>query len=137
MVSSTLFFLTDDGVHGWELWKSDGTENGTMLVKDINPNGGSDLDDLAAVGDALYFRADDGIYGREPWTSDGTAAGTVLVSDMYSGIGGSEPRYFTAVGTTVFFNATTLATGTELWATTEVRDTLDPPILVYLPLMFR
>ena len=26
-----------DGVSGRELWKSDGTEAGTVLVKDINP----------------------------------------------------------------------------------------------------
>ena len=37
MVGDTLFFAANDGVHGTELWKSDGTEAGTVLVKDINP----------------------------------------------------------------------------------------------------
>src|SRR6059058_564112 len=32
-----LFFSTSDPLHGWELWKSDGTTAGTMLVKDIVP----------------------------------------------------------------------------------------------------
>ena len=33
----TLFFTADDGEHGTELWRSDGTEDGTRLVRDINP----------------------------------------------------------------------------------------------------
>ena len=40
-VGDTLFFTADDGVNGNELWKSDGTEAGTVLVKDINPGSGS------------------------------------------------------------------------------------------------
>ena len=36
-VNGTLFFTADDSVHGDELWKSNGTAAGTVLVKDINP----------------------------------------------------------------------------------------------------
>ena len=31
-----LYFLANDGVYGYELWKSDGTTAGAVLVKDIN-----------------------------------------------------------------------------------------------------
>ena len=42
-MNGTLFFAANDGMHGVELWKSDGTAAGTVLVKDINPgSGGSD-----------------------------------------------------------------------------------------------
>ena len=87
-VDGTLFFAADDGSHGRELWKSDGTEEGTVLVEDINPgtaHAGPRW--LTNVNGTLFFTAVDGSHGRELWKSDGTEAGTVLVKDINRGGG--------------------------------------------------
>src|SRR5262249_57094631 len=86
-VNGTLFFIANDGQHGVELWKSDGTESGTALVKDISAGKyyNSFPDNLTAAGGLLVFTADqrdhNSATGREVWVSDGTAAGTALVRD--------------------------------------------------------
>jgi ELWxxDGT repeat protein len=36
-VNGTVFFAANDGLHGYELWRSDGTAAGTQMVLDINP----------------------------------------------------------------------------------------------------
>src|SRR5438876_382162 len=52
----TVLFAANDGVNGFELWKSDGSAAGTTLVKDINPGPlGSNLQHLTTSGDAVYF----------------------------------------------------------------------------------
>ena len=63
---------------GRELWKSDGTNAGTVLVKDISPDtyGYGYPDQLVNVNGTLFFTAADGANGRELWKTDGTAAGT-------------------------------------------------------------
>ena len=97
---NSLFFSAYGATHGLELWKSDGTTLGTVLVKDINNGTASGMlltqRTLTAVGDILYFVADDGTNGKELWKSDGTASGTVMVKDIHSGP--TYPMYLTAVG---------------------------------------
>jgi ELWxxDGT repeat protein len=84
--------VAEDGVHGDELWMSNGTEAGTVLVKDIKPGAGdSNPWELTDVGGTLFFVADDGLHGNELWKSDGTKAGTVLVKDINQA-GDSTPR---------------------------------------------
>ena len=116
-VNGTLFFTADDGISGEELWKSDGTEAGTVRVKDIRPGGGNSyLSDLTDVGGTLFFRADDGSGGRDLWKSDGTEAGTVRVKDIFPGsfFYGLQPGDLTNVNGTLFFSAFD-GTGLELW----------------------
>ena len=56
VVGNTLYFQANDGNNGEELWKSDGTSSGTVLVKDIwSGSSSSEPRQLTAVGNTLYF----------------------------------------------------------------------------------
>jgi ELWxxDGT repeat protein len=103
-VGNTVYFTADDGVHGRELWKSDGTAAGTVMVADIVPgSGGSNPAGLTAVRGQLYFTTDDGVHGQELWTTDGTAADTVLVQAFDPGSTGFNLRYPMAIGGRLVF----------------------------------
>lgn len=122
VVGNTLFFTAYDGVSGGNgvaLWKSDGTESGTTMVKDINPvtDTSSPIYSLAEVNGSLYFRGDDGTHGEEMWISDGTGGGTIMLEDIISGPTSSEPGSFTYYGNMTFFRATDGINGNELWLT--------------------
>ena len=116
----TLFFTADDGEHGIELWRSDGTEDGTTLVRDINPG---ELDSnpqfLLPMGDGVDLIADDGVHGLELWHSDGSEAGTVMIADINpdGGAFGTETFFFSfgQLGEMLYFAATDGSSGVELW----------------------
>jgi ELWxxDGT repeat protein len=83
------YFLADDGFHGRELWVTDGTEGGTVLVHDHNPGTAhTSIDYYAANGNTLYYLPSDPATGYEPWRTDGTEAGTRVVRDITPGTGG-------------------------------------------------
>ena len=66
-VNGVAFFFANDGEHGRELWKSNGTAVGTVLVKDIHEVSDSDPTFLTNVNGTLFFSANDGLTGRELW----------------------------------------------------------------------
>jgi ELWxxDGT repeat protein len=104
-VEDRVFFSAADGTHGRELWVTDGTSEGTKLVKDVRPGAiSSQPSTLTAVGSRLYFTANDGSHGRELWVSDGTAAGTHLVKDMTTGRAGTWTLGIAGVGDTAYFD---------------------------------
>ena len=114
LVGSTLFFTATTEL-GAELWKTDGTVQGTQLVKDVLPgSGSSDPTKLTAVGNTLFFIASTA-QGSELWKSDGTSAGTVLVKDIRPGLSSSAPNYLVNSNGTLFFRANDGSTGDELW----------------------
>lgn len=89
-VGRKVFFKADlkDGGIGDELWVTDGTAEGTYLVKDLNTEqlttgtASSALDQFVNFyNEKLFFKAWTIEYGAEPWASDGTEEGTYLIKD--------------------------------------------------------
>jgi uncharacterized repeat protein (TIGR01451 family) len=116
LVGNTIFLSAYSDATGTELWKSDGTAAGTVLVKDIRPGtGGSFLYNLINVNGTLFFIAYTETNGQELWKSDGTAAGTILVKDIRPGSEYSSLRDLTNVNGTLFFVADNGTSGSELW----------------------
>jgi ELWxxDGT repeat protein len=109
-----LFFAANDGVTGRELWRSDGSEKGTVLVKDIRVGGSASPDNFTRFNGGLFFTAYDAANGTELWRSDGTEAGTVLVKDIRPGAS-SSPSQLRKVGGTLYFAAYDDVNGNELW----------------------
>lgn len=100
------YFSASDPSHGFELWRTDGTEVGTTLVKDIEPGRlGSGVSQLFVFNNALYFRASTTANGSELWKTDGTEAGTVIVTDINPGGGHSVSTSFTVINNTIYFSA--------------------------------
>ena len=115
-VNGTMFFTAFTPANGYELWKSNGTTAGTVMVKDIKPGTlSANLNYLTNVSGVLFFTASDGSNGSELWKSDGTAAGTVMVKDILVGATGSNPFSFYNFNGTLFFSANDANSGTELW----------------------
>ena len=81
------YMVASDDAHGRELWRTDGTVEGTRLVCDLTPGfDGSAITDLVRFRGALYFGAgpESSYYGRDNalWRTDGTPAGTVRVASI-------------------------------------------------------
>jgi ELWxxDGT repeat protein len=84
-MNQLIYFTADDGIHGRELWVSDGSAKGTKLVKDINEGERSSDPRSFVVAfnpKRLYFSADTFQHGRELWTSDGSTQGTQLMVNL-------------------------------------------------------
>lgn len=133
--NGTLYFVATDGRYGTErygveLWKSDGTEANTVIVKNvgINPVANSLPYDafpeqIMEFDGKLYFFADDGNTGFEPWSTDGTSGNTIQVANIGIDVNGPFPldtdnlTYWTEVEGFLYLTADDGLTGVELWRT--------------------
>ena len=77
-LGNKVYFSANDGIHGQELWVSDGSMESTKLVKDINPGiEGSLPKSFFPYNNKLYFVA-----LSKLWETDGTNAGTLSIDSM-------------------------------------------------------
>lgn len=122
-----VLFTANDAVNGPQLWRSDGTEAGTTLVKSVNATT-SFFAPSFSYGGKVFFTVDDGVHGREPWVSDGTADGTRLLVDTVPGSGSGVAATFFRFG-----NRTRFFAQGGIWSTdgTAAGTILDIPLAGY------
>jgi ELWxxDGT repeat protein len=135
--NGSVYFVGADTGTGDELWKTDGTAAGTVLVKDILlGNLDSTPVGLTALNGTIFFAALDGA-GYELWRSDGTAPGTVRVADISPGSSSAAPWPLGTLNGVLIFGAFTSGTGEELWTTLRTPSDFDgegkADLVVYRP----
>ena len=115
-MAEILVFSATTATGGEELWLSDGTEAGTILLMDINAGSSSSAPNrLLKAANKVFFIADDGVSGSELWVTNGSMAGTFRVEDINPGLTGSNISGMVAFGNKVVFRAHSVANGTEAW----------------------
>jgi ELWxxDGT repeat protein len=78
---SSIYFAADDGTHGTQLWKSDGSAAGTTAVSTLGVTGSYSPDPIGALGSTVFFSATpSGVQGL--YETDGTSAGTAVVAPL-------------------------------------------------------
>ncbi len=115
LINDRVVFKACDKQGNVEPWVTDGTPEGTFMLKEINPLHGSVVGNFVVCNNQAFFTADDGVHGRELWKTDGTPEGTVMVKDIHSGEFGSTLANLVVLDTILFLSAEDGIHGPELW----------------------
>ncbi len=111
-----LYFVAGTAATGPELWRTDGTEAGTFLLRDIYAGAASSTPMLLGTYNGeLVFTAEDAATGAEPWLTNGTVAGTRRLADIAPGAASSTPDQMAVFNGQLLFTAFHPATGHELY----------------------
>lgn len=110
------FFATDEtGLRG--LWQSDGTSDGTQLIRELGDPSLTGIATTANLQGVLYFIMRNGTLNRhELWTSDSTPEGTTMVFDLGTLADGAASPEFAVVGSQLLFPFDDGINGRQLWS---------------------
>jgi len=117
-LGNRLVFRANDGLHGTELWTTDGTPKGTFLLKDACPGSCSGVgSEIGVAGGRAFFTGYDNAHGLEPWVTDGTAAGTRMIVDLCPGACTFGPAKWVVGAGKAFFSLYQDNRAFQLWRT--------------------
>ena len=108
IVAGDVYFTAQDGSTNYDLWKSDGTESGTVKILESGS-----VADLVGAESKVYFTAITASHGRELWVSD--TNGTRQISDIFPGPESADIKSLTTIGDFAYFHADNGRDGDELW----------------------
>lgn len=129
VVGNELYFVADDNTNGRELWRSNGTSAGTVMVTNLNKvetspgkTEGSNPSQLRNVAGKLFFLANDGVNGTELYMIASSGGAPKMVSPtgrtgMVNGAADAAIQELTVVGDVLCFTADDGVTGREVWIT--------------------
>jgi ELWxxDGT repeat protein len=136
VIHGRLYFVVDDGVHGLELWTSDGTADGTRMVQDLNQDPSAPLEfkpaepsdpslNLASCGrskcrvetsNGFFFTAQTVATGRELWYCDETTMTIAMAADPLPGpLSGVTSGYLARLGSRIVFAGADGYANSEPW----------------------
>jgi ELWxxDGT repeat protein len=119
-IPGTVFFVADDGTHGLELWRTDGSPAGTYALTDLGPE--EHLVEASPTGrpalaldGRIFFAVESPGHGIELWASDGSPADARLAVDLCPGPCSSRPDLFTVLDGRLFLSAYDDRFGVHEW----------------------
>jgi ELWxxDGT repeat protein len=123
---SIYYFAGHDGDYDNELWRTNGTPEGTYRVANVNQGGPANPNEFTMVGDQLFFLAADDNGTEQLYKSDGTADGTYMLKNINEEPGAvayhSYPARFFVTDDLLYFVANDGVHGAELWQTDGTTD---------------
>jgi ELWxxDGT repeat protein len=110
-----LFFTANDGPHGYELWVSDGTDAGTVILNDLAPGSTSGTPSNFVVSDSsLYFLGSESfiqVYPDNIYVTNGLSCGTrKITSPVYNT---SAAKNLTVIGSKLYVSLNDVKLGQE------------------------